>query len=59
MITCTLGSIPSIRIWRAAGVEAVGPWNDATHGRVCSCSTVSTSPTSGLSADTTQTQSSR
>ena len=39
--TCTCGSMPSIRIWRAAGVDAVGPWKVTTHGRVSRCSTVS------------------
>ena len=33
MITCARGSMPRIRSWRAAGVDAERPWNTRTHGR--------------------------
>jgi hypothetical protein len=59
VITWTFGSIPRIRICRDAGVAAVGPWNVTTHGSVSRCSTVSSSSTAALSAETTQTHSSR
>ena len=46
-------------ICREAGVAAVGPWKVTTHGSVSRCSTVSSSSTAELSAETTHTHSSR